>query len=135
MQTALTSGEWYIDNNQSTEQLSLALPSRHGINNTNDTNNTNNTNSSSSSNSNSINSDHSGGSSNSVNASGKTGPKLVPVKSFQNDLLSVSVCRYCLSHPHCVHMLFFTLALVITILKIPFLNYLYVCVQVYAHIF
>ena len=87
LQAALTSGEWYIDNNQSTEQLSLA----QRISTTANTSTHNAT----------------GGTGNSsvegpmdvdsqdLPAYSNNSPKLVPIKSFQNELLNLSVSLIC----------------------------------------
>ena len=84
MQTALTSGEWYVDNNQITEQLGLAqrvneASSHNGPSASSRTNmqpmDTNSADSSATSNS--------------------RNPKLVPIKSFQNELLNLSVSQFC----------------------------------------
>jgi hypothetical protein len=71
IQSALTSGEWYVDENMSTEQQALAQLLARGPSETN--------------------------SSSSLGGSGTAGvvsqqsPKLVPVKSFQTDVLNLSV--------------------------------------------
>jgi hypothetical protein len=75
IQSALTSGEWFVDDNMSTEQQALAQRLARGPSETN--------------------------SSSSLGGSEATGvvkersPKLVPVKSFQTDILNISVS--CLS--------------------------------------
>lgn len=85
LQATLSSGQWYIDNNQLAEQLSLAQ--RSSVSN----------NSSSSSNRGSGGFSGSGGSgsgSRSVEteSTGTTGaPRLVPIKSFRNELINMSV--------------------------------------------
>ena len=78
MQSALTSGEWYVDNNQLTEQLGLAQR-------VNEAGSHNGSSASSRTNMQDTNSTDSSATNNSRN------PKLVPIKSFQNELLNLSV--------------------------------------------
>lgn len=70
VQAALTSGEWYVDNNHLTEQLSLAGKVNKNSNTSGVVDTVQAT---------------------SLNAISLSGPKLVPIKSFQNELLNLSV--------------------------------------------
>ena len=85
LQAALTSGEWYIDNNQSTEQLSLAPR----VSTTGTAGNPPGTTARSSNPEEGMDVD-----SQESPVHSHRSPKLVPIKSFQNELVnfSVSVC-------------------------------------------
>lgn len=80
LQTTLSSGEWYVDNNQLAEQLSLAqrcsVGANHCANNGCDYNST---------------SANRATTSSSSSSAGMAAPRLVPIKSFQNELVNMSV--------------------------------------------
>jgi hypothetical protein len=67
IQAALGSGEWYVDTNQSTEQQSLARRTSSSSNG------------------------GGGGGDAGASGTGPGGPRLIPVKSFRNDLVDLSV--------------------------------------------
>lgn len=106
MQSALTSGEWYVDNNQITEQLGLAQKVNEASSTSTHTN-----------------MQHADATSRGASATSSSGrnPKLVPIKSFQNELLNLSVRH------------FFKEFAIISLFLSLFL--LYRSLQVYAHVF
>jgi len=87
MQSALTSGEWYVDNNQITEQLGLAQKVNESSSHNGSSTSTH------------TNMQHADATTAGASASSSNGrnPKLVPIKSFQNELLNLSVGHLCIA--------------------------------------